>query len=252
MQTGAITYASAQSFVTLERAYVTVYSQPKQPIPNRQPQYLKCGLAGDKTPRAVIPAIVGRPIINLHEQASDQAIKARPQPRPTHIHPPAPQERYIADECLAAKERLHCSYPVTNGIVTEWDDMVAIWEHAFSTRLGITPADCRVLLTDPPLNPTANRTRMLEIMFEHFGFEGAFIQIQAVLTLYSQGGFRGHCGYCTDTFCGGITTQACCAWMCVSVSTCLAQMFVATFQTNMQLSSSILCHLFLIIIGPSR
>lgn len=100
---------------------------------------------------------------------------------------PLTQDRYIADECLAAKERLQCTYPVTNGIVTEWDDMVAIWQHAFTSSLGIDPTDCNVLLTDPPLNPTANRTRMLEIMFEHFGFQGAFIQIQAVLTLYSQG-----------------------------------------------------------------
>lgn len=163
-------------------------------------QYLKCGLAGDKTPRAVLPAIVGRPIINLHEHASDQAIKARAPPaqQPTSKH--TPQDRYIADECLAAKERLHCTYPVTNGIVTEWDDMVAIWEHAFSTCLCVTPADCRVLLTDPPLNPTANRTRMLEIMFEHFGFEGAFIQIQAVLTLYSQGAGEG-------VVCGEHTTR---------------------------------------------
>lgn len=69
--------------------------------------------------------------------------------------------------------------------------MTALWEYAFHTKLGVTPSDCKVLLTDPPLNPTANRTRMLEIMFERFVFAGAFIQIQAVLTLYSQGVVRG-------------------------------------------------------------
>lgn len=159
------------------RSNIIAHSLLTPPTPSNTfhtTQYLKCGLAGDKTPRAVIPAIVGRPFINLHEATPDHTIK----------------DRYIADECLAAKERLHCSYPVNNGIVAHWDDMTALWEYAFHTKLGVTPSDCRVLLTDPPLNPTANRTRMLEIMFERFGFSGAFIQIQAVLTLYSQGGWE--------------------------------------------------------------
>lgn len=39
------------------------------------------------------------------------------------------------------------------------------------------------------MNPKKNREKMLEVMFEHYGFNGAFIAIQAVLTLYAQGMF---------------------------------------------------------------
>ena len=60
-------------------------------------------------------------------------------------------------------------------------------QHAFSSVLHVEPRECRVLLTDPALNPKANRARMLEVMFETFGFQGAFMQIQAILTLYAQG-----------------------------------------------------------------
>lgn len=60
-------------------------------------------------------------------------------------------------------------------------------QHAFSKQLRIDPRECRILLTDPALNPKANRQRMMEVMFETFGFEGAFMQIQAVLTLYALG-----------------------------------------------------------------
>jgi hypothetical protein len=67
-----------------------------------------------------------------------------------------------------------------------------IWDHAFSpAQLGVDPTECRILLTDPAMNPTANRQRMLEVMFEKYGFAGANMQIQAVLTLYAQGLLTG-------------------------------------------------------------
>ena len=59
--------------------------------------------------------------------------------------------------------------------------------HTFYEQLKVDPSDCKILLTDPPLNPKGNRDRLLQTMFEHYGFAAAFIQIQAVLTLYAQG-----------------------------------------------------------------
>lgn len=44
----------------------------------------------------------------------------------------------------------------------------------------------QVLLTEPPMNPTKNREKMIEVMFEKYGFAGAYVAIQAVLTLYAQ------------------------------------------------------------------
>jgi hypothetical protein len=37
----------------------------------------------------------------------------------------------------------------------------------------VDPADARILLTEPPQNPLANRERLLETMFERYGFAGA-------------------------------------------------------------------------------
>lgn len=36
------------------------------------------------------------------------------------------------------------------------------------------------------MNPTKNREKMIEVMFERYGFNGAYVAIQAVLTLYAQ------------------------------------------------------------------
>jgi hypothetical protein len=48
-----------------------------------------------------------------------------------------------------------------------------VWDHTFSEVLGVDPANARILLTEPPQNPLANRERLLETMFERYGFAGA-------------------------------------------------------------------------------
>ncbi|EDR13902.1 actin-related protein Arp2p [Laccaria bicolor S238N-H82] len=37
------------------------------------------------------------------------------------------------------------------------------------------------------MNPKVNRQRMCQVMFEEYGFQGVYVAIQAVLTLYAQG-----------------------------------------------------------------
>lgn len=36
------------------------------------------------------------------------------------------------------------------------------------------------------MNPIKNREKMIEFMFEKYGFAGTYVAIQAVLTLYAQ------------------------------------------------------------------
>jgi len=45
------------------------------------------------------------------------------------------------------------------------------------------------MLTEPPMNPKKNREKMVQTMFEKYGFNACYVAIQAVLTLYAQGGF---------------------------------------------------------------
>ena len=69
-----------------------------------------------------------------------------------------------------------------------------MWEHAIYEKLGLTKEEIgnrMILLTEAPQNPIKNREKMVEIMFEHFGFKGVFVHVQAVLTLYAQGLLTG-------------------------------------------------------------
>lgn len=77
------------------------------------------------------------------------------------------------------------------GIVRNWEDMCHVWDHTFYDQLQIDPTNCRILLTEPPLNPINNRKKMFEMMFEKYKFHSTYIAIQAVLTLYAQGLMTG-------------------------------------------------------------
>ena len=62
-----------------------------------------------------------------------------------------------------------------------------VWNYTFDEKLKLDPRGRKILLTEPPMNPKRNREQMCQIMFEEYGFEGVYVAIQAVLTLYAQG-----------------------------------------------------------------
>jgi actin beta/gamma 1 len=75
----------------------------------------------------------------------------------------------------------------TRGIITNWVDMEKIWHHTFYNVLLVASEEHPVLLTEPPLNPLANRERMTQIMFETFNVPAFYVSIRAVLSLYATG-----------------------------------------------------------------
>ena len=63
---------------------------------------------------------------------------------------------------------LEVNYPMDNGIVRNFEDMKAVWDHTFYDKLKIDPKKSKVLLTEPPMNPKSNRERLITEMFETF------------------------------------------------------------------------------------
>lgn len=117
----------------------------------------------------------------------------------------------LGDDASALRHMLELSYPMENGIVRNWEEMQHVWDYTFGkTKLNIDPSECKILLTEPPMNPLKNREKLIEVsrliiffyllnnyiylfylknkvMFEKYGFAGCHVSIQAVLTLYAQG-----------------------------------------------------------------
>ena len=72
---------------------------------------------------------------------------------------------------------LNLAYPIESGIVKEWELMGKVWEHCFSNELRVDPSEHKVLLTEAPGNPKANREKMTCMMFETYNVQGLYVAI---------------------------------------------------------------------------
>jgi len=139
-------------------------------------QFVKAGFAADNLPRYMFPSIVGRPVLRAEEEAIGD-VDLKPIT--------------VGEEAAALRRALEISYPLENGIIRNWEDMGHVWSYLFTERMGIDPKEHRILLTEAPMNPRENRRKMIETMFEKYGFHSLQVSIQAMLTLYAQGLLSG-------------------------------------------------------------
>ena len=58
---------------------------------------------------------------------------------------PSHQDLMVGDEASECRSMLEVSYPMENGMVRSWEDMLHLWDYTFgSTRLDINPSECKV------------------------------------------------------------------------------------------------------------
>ncbi|KAI0015274.1 actin-related protein, ARP1 class [Xylariomycetidae sp. FL0641] len=135
---------------------------------------IRAGFAGDDLPKCYFPSFVGRP---KHLRVLAGALEG---------------EVFIGQKAATElRGLLKIRYPLEHGIVTDWDDMEKIWEYVYSEGLKTMSEEHPVLLTEPPLNPRANRDTAAQILFETFNVPALYTSIQAVLSLYASGRTTG-------------------------------------------------------------
>ena len=101
------------------------------------------------------------------------------------------RDRYVGYEALRLGDLVKITTPIEDGLITNWDDMEAVWHHTFYDCLRIAPEETLVLLTEPPLFPKVYRERMTQIMFETFNTPALYCSRSSPLSLYATGRVTG-------------------------------------------------------------
>lgn len=136
--------------------------------------FVKTGFAGDNFPSLIFPSMIGKPLMRAEEDFSNVELK----------------DVMIGDECAKYRAVLDVSYPVDEGKIKDWEGMQHLWAHTFD-ELKVDPKEHKIMLTEPPMNPKANKMKMVENMLEKYEFDGVKVSIQAMLVLYAQGLLSG-------------------------------------------------------------
>lgn len=132
---------------------------------------MKTGFASQQEPQEMFPTVVGRPMLRY-----DAGLGAG-----FNIG-----DLMVGDAATDARANMQLNRPIENGVIKHWDDMEAVWSHTWE-RLGINPSEHQIVQTEAALNPPKNREKIVEIMFEKYGFAGVNVSVQAILALASQG-----------------------------------------------------------------
>ena len=141
--------------------------------------YLKAGFSNQKTPEVSIPALVGRQLLRYGEKIETKILEGEG---------PKYKEIMIGDEVIPYRSLLELSYPIDEGIIRNSDDLYKLWEYAFTQKLKIEdPSESKVLVTEAPLNPIANKKIICEILFEQMGVKALNIEAQAKCSLFCEG-----------------------------------------------------------------
>jgi len=69
----------------------------------------------------------------------------------------------VGDEASQLRSMLEVNYPMENGVVRNWEDMKSVWDYTFNEKVKEDPRQCKVMLTEPPMNPMKNREKMVEV-----------------------------------------------------------------------------------------
>ena len=140
--------------------------------------YLKAGLSNKDVPEVTIPALIGRPMLRYKEKIEDVELKPL----------------MIGDEVTPVRSLLELTYPMKEGIIVNDEDMALLWDYVLQQKLGLVENDLKnrkLLLTEAPCNPDANKEKMAEILFEKVGIGYMNIEPQAKMTLYCEGSQTG-------------------------------------------------------------
>ena len=156
--------------------------------------YLKAGYSNQTSPDICIPALVGREILRYGEKIDLNKIKeTKKKSEQKKLIKQMIKERHlkeimIGDEIIGFRSLLELSHPVTEGIITDEEDLFKLWDYTLTQKMGIEdPSEKKIIVTEAPLNPISNKIKIFEILFEKIGVGAINVEPQAKCSLFAEG-----------------------------------------------------------------
>jgi actin-related protein len=132
----------------------------------------KVGFAGEENPRAIFPTVIGKPKYNTMVGVKTQSL-------------------YVGDDTVRMRGVLKLSYPISRGIVMDWDNYFAILNHIFFNVLRIESKKCNVLYLVPPLTPSETSQYFARVLLETHQVRRVAIIDSATTAVFSVGETTG-------------------------------------------------------------
>ncbi|KAA0193717.1 Actin alpha skeletal muscle [Fasciolopsis buskii] len=126
--------------------------------------YLKAGYAGESAPRILVPMYTTRTFSYW-----------------------GPSEWFVGEHARALRREFPLSCPISQGQVTDFDELAIVWQYVYAKELRTNPAERPILVTEYPLLPRCHRERIAEMAFEKFSIPAIYFACQSVLSLYAVG-----------------------------------------------------------------
>ncbi|KAF2588913.1 hypothetical protein F2Q70_00040185 [Brassica cretica] len=149
----------------------------------------KAGYAGEDAPKAVFPSVVGA--VDGVEAMDVDVDSAKTNSNSEDSK--SEKEKGKRKLCVGSqalnyrRDHMEILSPIKDGIVSDWDLVDNIWEHAFRSCLMIDPKEHPMLLAEPPLNTQQQREKAAELMFEKYKVPALFMAKNPVLTSFATG-----------------------------------------------------------------
>lgn len=75
---------------------------------------------------------------------------------------------YTGHYALSNQDFLNTSYPIHDGIITDWDAMEQIWYNMYYEDLMASPENYNILHTESLMNSMASRKKLIEVPKSHY------------------------------------------------------------------------------------
>jgi actin-related protein len=155
--------------------------------------YIKCGLSTQEEPDIIMPSVIGKPKyqneffdapynmaeINIGKKNAKKNIKAKYK------------NEIIGEDALNSPSIYNLSYPINNGMVSNFDDLSEIYNYLFYKKMKIEPSDYPFLVSECLSNPMGKKEKMMEIFFENFRIPKLGMCLQTSMALKSTGRVTG-------------------------------------------------------------